>query len=169
MQPDPYAMPPGHIPPQARSAIPKVIGILMIIFGGLAVLGGLWGLVMSSMSGFGALEMGRALSMFSIYSKVSSLAGFLIGATEVFAGIALVTYRAKGIRLAVIYAVANIATTVISAILVFAWLKPMLDQYGAGALVGFGVIVGSMISVAWPVVVLALVTRPASKASCTGF
>jgi hypothetical protein len=166
-----------------RSPIPKVIGILMIIFGGLGILGGLWSLLMSSaMSGFssfghhsyGAFGGGDtdgfdAVSRFTTFSKFTAFLGLGIAVTQLMAGIALVGYKAKGIKLAVAYAIANMVISVISAIIVFAVLKPAMSRYGFGELVGIGMMLGTVISLAWPIVVLALVNRPAAKAACTGF
>jgi hypothetical protein len=164
----------GHVAPPRRSAIPKVIGILMIIFGGLGLLGGLWSLVVSSamgsMSSFsGGSDGFSELSTFMTLTKVTNFFGLAISFLELYAGIALVTYKAKGVKLAFTYAIANIAINLITAILVFAWLKPAMDRNGFGGALGLGMLLGTVLSLAWPTVVLALVGRPNAKASCTGF
>src|SRR4051812_29447239 len=60
---NPYQSPnqyvPGFAPVARRSPIPKVIGILMIIFGGLALLSNLVGQVMPQDPNFGSLPEWR--------------------------------------------------------------------------------------------------------------
>lgn len=172
---------PGMMPPR-RSAIPKVIGILMIIFGGLGLLGGLVGLVSSSALS-GMSEFGRhssyyggsssfdndfsILNTYATFSKVTTVLGLLIAGLELFAGIALVGYKQKGLTMAKTYAIVNMVTSVLTMILVFAWLKPALSHTGMGGIIGAGMLAGTFLALAWPTVVLVLTSRPAAKDACT--
>lgn len=184
--PSPYGQAPGAapltpygftqgaapMPPAARrSAIPKVIGILMLIFGGLAVLGGLIGLVTGpSGAEFGRLggELAEAMSRFKTLNIVSNLVSLIIGGIELYAGGRALMYRANAPGWVMVYGWLNIGTTIIVILLTYAWMMPMTKHIPGGeALVGFGVIIGGVISVAWPTVAMVLMTRPAAKAACS--
>ncbi len=157
---DPYAqnqnplpmMPPSVANETPRSGVPKVIGILMIIFGLLGVIAGFNGLL-GGMSTFG-IGHGGVLAMM----QVSKLVGLAIAVFEVVAGVKLVNYRTSGPSFANIYAISNIATTLVFGLFTIAML--------GGSFVGPAIVFGMLISVAWPVVVLALVNQPRARASC---
>ena len=163
-------------PPYAakRSAIPKVIGILMLVFGGLAVLSGLVGLV-TGPSGGGFAGMGRhsgefaeAFGRFKTLNSVSNLISLVIGGIELYAGGRALMYRANAPTWVMVYGWLNIGTTIIVIVMTYAWMMPLMKGIpGGAALVGFGVIVGGVVSIAWPIVAMALMSRPQAKAACS--
>lgn len=163
------AAPDGPPAPPPRSAIPRVIGILMIIFGALGTLAGLVSLLRNE-SYHDVSQLGarfKALKHLYTLDNISSFVGILLGLYELFAGGRAVQYRSSAPRMATVFAIVNIATTVLFLVLIYAWLMPALRGLpGATALAGFGATFWGIISVAWSVVVLALMTRPAAKAAC---
>lgn len=141
-----------------RSGIPKVIGILMIIFGSLGILFGLVGLGGGS-SGF---------KTFDTMNMVFNLIGLAISVLHLVGGIAAVRYKANAPGLCIMYGAIRIVHALAWAVIVYAWLKPAMSELpGAGAALGAMVVLGILIGVAWPIVVLALMSRPAAKAACT--
>lgn len=173
-------MQPGYGPPgqpymvmapmqQARSGIPKVVGILMIVFGSIMLLLGLAGLAGDQDKDSQILFAGvKEWETYLMMSKVFGVVGLLVSAFHLYVGIRAVGYKRNAPTLAVTYGIASIGSTLLNLILVFAWIKPALDKIapGASSAVGAGLAVGGMLAIAWPVIVLALMTRPAAKASC---
>jgi hypothetical protein len=160
----------GYQQPPQRSAIPKVIGILMIIFGSLGILGGLIGLAGSGLGGgFGEIP---ELKTINTIQKLESVVGLALSILQLYAGIRLIGYKSNALGMAKAYAIARMAFEIVSAILVYAWMKPIMDTamkgsgMDIGGLMGGFVVIGMIIGLAWPIVVLALVTRPAAKAAC---
>jgi hypothetical protein len=158
-----------------RSAIPKVMGILMIIFSSLALLFGLIGLAKSSIPP--ELKEIDAFKTFTTISLVFGVVGLGISVLHLLAGIKAVGYKAGAPKLATMYAIVSMAFTVVNVIVVMAWLKPAMvaamekEQHGIvmfdiGALVGVMVIIGTVINLAYATLVLVLMTRPAAKAAC---
>lgn len=156
-----------------RSGIPKVIGILMIVFSSLGLLGGLIGL--AGGGGGPGLETFPEYQRFMTMSKVATVVGLGISALHLFAGMSAVRYKQSAPKLAMAYGWINIVVTIAWAVVVYAWLKPAMETAmqnsgmgsAVGAIVGFSVIFGTLIGTAWPIIVLALMSRPAVKASCT--
>jgi len=150
-----------------RSSIPKVVGILMIIFGSLGLIGGLIGLAGNSASG--DLKDLPEWKTYMTMSMVFGVIGLGISALHVFSGIRSVGYKANAPKLAMAYGLLNIVTQIAWGAIVFAWLKPAIEKAAGGAgaaLIGVGVMFGVIISVAWPIIVLSLMRRPAAKAAC---
>lgn len=150
-----------------RSGIPKVIGILMIIFASLGLLFGLIGLGgnASSDATLGDIPEWKT---WSTLSMVFGIVGLGISGLHLFAGVSAVRYKTGAPKLAIIYAILNIVTSLIQTVLVFAWLKPALAKVSpvaAEALGGF-LVIGLVIAMIWPIIVLSLMTRPGAKASC---
>src|SRR6185295_4728381 len=122
--PQPYGQPyPGHYyAPQItrRSAIPKVMGILMIIFASLGLIGSLMGLV-SNAGGRDAFAMVPALKTWSTIELLFSLFGLGIGFLHLIAGAKAVAYKSAAPRLAVTYAIVAMVSTITHSILFYAW------------------------------------------------
>jgi len=152
-----------------RSSIPKVVGILMIIFASLGLLFGLLGLAGNSASTEGLKDVPEFKTYLTM-NMVYGLVGLAISVIHLLAGVSAVRYKANAPGLAKLYGVTNIVVSVGWGVVVFAWLKPALEKAAGGigaAALGVGVIFGIILAVAWPVIVLALMSRPAAKAACT--
>jgi hypothetical protein len=148
-----------------RSGIPKVIGILMIVFASLGLLVSLAGLAGNSAEG--VLKEVPEWKTWSTLSMVFGLIGLGISVLHLIGGISAVRYKASAPKLAVTYAVANIASNLAQAIIVFAWLKPALSKFpGAAEAVGAFLVIGIIIALIWPTIVLVLMTRPSAKEAC---
>jgi hypothetical protein len=154
-----------------RSAIPKVIGILMIIFASIGLLGGLLGL-----AGGGNADLFRGVPEYKTWRTVELLltvVGLGIAGLELYAGVRALGYKSNAVRLAKTYAIIAMTVVIVNVILVFAWAKPMLVKAmgdlgpQVSAIFGVVMIVISIFGLAWPTIVLILMTRPAAKAACT--
>lgn len=161
--PDPNAHAGG-----GRSGIPKVMGILMIVFASLGLLFTLIGA--GGPSDTGGLES-ELLDKLKLFANIDLIVGLLIGILHLVAGIMSVRYKTNGPKLAIIYGISKIVWTVLSLVLVYAWLIPAMDKLGAPGSVksvfaGMFVVIG-IINIIWPVIVLSLMTRPKAKAACT--
>jgi len=151
---------------QGRSGIPKVMGILMIIFASLGLLFGLIGL--AGNSGNDAFKDVSAFKTLHTMQLIFGVIGLGISALHLVAGLSAVRYKANAPKLSVAYGALNIISTIAQLVIVYAWLKPALDKVpGAGAVVGATMLFFGVLSVVWPIIVLALMTRPAAKAACT--
>jgi hypothetical protein len=152
--------------PRPRSAIPKVVGILMIIFASLGIIVGLYHVATAGVAAE-ALDEPR-LGRFIRWSKVLALVGLSISVLHLVGGIRAVTYRANAPRLAITYAIVNMAFIVLNAIITYAMLLAIAGGRSEvpSSVMGVGVVMGSIISMAWPIVVLSLMTRPRAKEAC---
>lgn len=153
-------------PPQ-RSAIPKVMGILMIIFASLGLLGTLKTLVGSSVPAE-AYDFIPELKTWRTVELLTSLLGLGVGALHLLAGVRAVAYRDVAPKLATAYAAASIVSTLVGSTLVYVYLRPMLSSMmgDMASVVGPTMIVTSLVTLTWPVIVLILMTRPAARAAC---
>lgn len=179
-QPQPYQMQPR------RSAIPKVLGILMIIFGALGLAGGLIGLAGSSLNQANMDMFSRDMPEFAAAMKnmqrfdlIAALIAIPISAFQLFAGIACVKYKSSGPKLAIVYAVLTVLHSLVKTIIVKAMLQPAIDaaanhggHFGrdiaemTGMFTSIFLIFGMIIVLAWALVLGILMTRPAAKAAC---
>ncbi|MCX5741456.1 MAG: hypothetical protein NT062_03035 [Proteobacteria bacterium] len=172
-QQPPYSYPgaPGYPmpePPSVRSAVPKVIGILMIIFGGFALFGGLFGLL-----GRGEIgrQFGDIMSTFSTLTLMSNLVSLGLGALQLITGIKLLGYKDTAPKLAITWGAIKIVRTLICAFLSWFWLRPKFAAMGGygEAMIGMTVILSAFFSIGWSVTVVALVAQPYPRASCTNY
>jgi hypothetical protein len=169
-----YQQQPMYHRQPARSAIPKVIGILMIIFASLGLFGSLIAFVSR---GGGVDDMFRDVPELRTWNTISTFINVLglgIGCLHLYTGLRCVGYKTNAPALAKAYAIVAIVVTITNAILVYAWAKPLLER-AFGGMPGGGIAAGvfgpimlfsTVISMAWPIVVLALMSRPAAKAAC---
>jgi hypothetical protein len=151
-----------------RSGIPKVVGILMIIFASIGLLGSLLGLA-GSAANDATMKAVPELKTWGTMSMIFSVVGLGVSALHLVAGISSVKYKANAPKLSVTYALINIINNLVQGIIVFAWLKPAIAKSGvpgAAEMVGGMVVISIVLSVIWPTIVLALMTRPAAKAAC---
>jgi hypothetical protein len=166
-------MPPGYMPPgygmapPQRSGIPKTIGILMIVFGSLGMLGTFGNLAGNQDESLRHLDAYQELMKMM---KIIAVGDIFIGALHIFAGIRLAGYKKNGPMLAIVYAILRIVSTIVALVLVYAWLMPKLDTAdapsNAKALVSGIFVFAAIISTVWPIIIMALVTRPAAKQAC---
>jgi hypothetical protein len=164
---------PSHAPRTVRSAIPKVIGILMIIFGSLALLSNLVGQVLPADPNLSSIP---AWKEFDRVSKLLGLVQLPVSFLQLFTGIMLVKYKAIGPKLALVYGVLAAVHTIVNLIILQGVMKPAMDSAfekmgggsmkGMGAMVGFGMILGGIIGLAWPTLILILTQRRNAKAAC---
>jgi hypothetical protein len=160
-----------------RSSIPKVMGILMIIFASLGLLFGLIGLGGNKVPP--ELKDVDAFKTFGTVTMIFGVVGLGVSVIHLLAGVSAVRYKTGAPKLALMYGLVNIVWNLANAIAVMAWLKPALvkameEQGGShgigfdiGAIVGVMVIVTTVIGLIWPTLVLFLMSRPAAKAACT--
>jgi hypothetical protein len=184
MQPRPMYTP-RPMPPR-RSAIPKVIGILMIIFGSFGILGALVGSMLSGvfdgdmrMIERQAPELYSAVKDMQSFETTMRMVGFPLAVIELVGGIMCLKYHPKAPTVAVIYAVISGLVTLINTVVVYSVFKPAVSKAieigGSGArVVGeafsfgmtIGLIFGALLTIAWCLVVGILMSRPAAKAAC---
>ncbi len=166
MQPGQPYMVMAPVPTQ-RSGIPKVMGILMIIFASLGLLGTFASLSTDPAKENPFLADAPGYDNLKTMIMVLGILDLGIGGLHLFAGIRSVGYKRNGPGLAIAYAIARIIAVVIALVMVYAWLKPAMDVVpGAGAKVA-GMFVGiGLVGSVWPILILALMTRPSAKASC---
>lgn len=138
-----------HAP--SRNQVPKVVGILAIIF---ASLGLFW--AMRDMWGVMALLDKDGGSMWTV-SAALSLAIFGVHLT---AGIMAVGYRRSAPVMFIVYAALAFAAIAWNGL---AWYR-VFGDFG-GLLAGNNVFIVPII--AWPITALVLMTRPSSRAACT--
>ncbi len=166
-----------------RSAIPKVMGILMIIFGSLGLLSALSNL---GSSGFDQIQSTvpdtpvpglEALKDAERIMRVLGLIGLPISGLHIFAGIRATAYKANGPRLSLIYAASAALHTTVSTIVAYIVLVPAFEAMSSGmagipggglvqSSMKFFLIVGAMIGLIWPVLVGVLMSRPAARDAC---
>jgi hypothetical protein len=140
------------------------MGILMIVFASLGLLFTLIGL--GSGNDDAMRQFGGEFETMATFQKVSGILGLGLGVLHLVAGIRSVGYKSNGPKLAITYAIISIVYGVVSLILVYAWMMPKLPEELKGAF-SIGFVIGGMIGMAWPIIVWALMSRPAAKAACT--
>jgi len=140
--------------------MPRVLGILMIVFGSLGAVGMVYNIATSFRFHDDGYLAPDDIKRLVTYTKISSFANLAIAGLDVFGGIALVKYKRNAVNLAQLYGLANILVTGASLVLCFTLLAPL------GAMLGAGLLEGAVVTVAWSVVVLVLSNRPAVKAAC---
>lgn len=186
---DPLTSGYSNIPPEQPSGIPKVFGILHIIYAALGGIGALIGL------GSGALvktmfenltkeakEDGQdispvtdALDGLMTVSMIQSAFSIGFAVLLLVAGIKLLKYQNSGRKLSNIWAIARIVVAVplvfmsISAQTKFQdeiqKLAPEGTAMDMGAMAGVGGVVGIILVSVYPIVSLILVNKPKSKAA----
>ena len=162
--------PPGYGLAPARSSIPKVMGILMIIFAGLGLLFSLAGMAAAAaqdVSRLTPVEVGRL----KLFNLVSHLSGLAAGGLHLAAGTLAVVYHRAAPLWSTLYAGLALLRVIVVASLYYAWLAPIVTRGTSKAFsqgYGVGIVVGSVILAAWPVVVVALMNREAARTACSG-
>jgi hypothetical protein len=151
---------------QARSAIPKVVGILMIVFASLGLLQSVISMIQAEL--VGETFHGHEMQTFAHVSLVFGLLDLGIGVLHLAAGLRSVGYKESAPRLTMLYGVLKIVTTIGLLVVTYAFMRRALT--GAddteSAIVGFGFIVAGIFYMAWPIVAMSLMSRPSAKAAC---
>lgn len=166
----------------ARPGAPKVLGILNIIFGGAGVLcapcvmmGSL--AVASVMAGGEGIANAVAednaagsfawLKWFFIFTGVM----FTVTASLMLAGgIGLVKYRNWGRKLSITVAILTCVMALVDVATTFAVIKPAFDKMsssGEHAVGGVSFLIGKLVQIAYPIVLLVLLSKPNVKQSLT--
>ena len=159
----PYGLPPGS----GRSAIPKVVGILAIIFSVLGIGGSLlWSLgPMSDIRSWGYAD---DLSQLVLWMYVWLAISFVLFGVHLVGGILALQYKAGGLQMLGIYASSAIVLVVVDIILEFA-LAPHLEGRHAGDM-RFSVTVMRLVfdglALPWPIIVLSLIKSRRAKQAC---
>jgi hypothetical protein len=159
-------------PPDSK--IPKVVGILMIVFGSLGLLSSVIALASGGMRGEMVARV-PDLKPWNTVTLLLSTVGLAISVLHLYVGVRALNYKWNAPRLAVVYAAASVTLTALNTILLLAWGKPlveraMLEQPGgelATAMFGPLLAISIAVTVAWCALVAFLMTRPAAKAACT--
>ena len=112
MQPDPYGqpqqvmidpntgLPSNVIIMQQPSQAPQVVGILIIIYGAISVLGSLLGLFGASMLGSIETEDSALLDEYSMQLMVFALVGIILSAVTIISGVWINNRQTRGVHLA---------------------------------------------------------------------
>jgi hypothetical protein len=121
--------------PVQKNSAAKVIGILVIIYGAMNLLGSPFILL----SDFGAADIeGNPISYPTEYFVVSILSAIIVGAITIFAGYQITQYQKKGIWLTL----GAFVISWVSSIAVSAIQGNAMDSEGVGAGVGLGAMSG---------------------------
>lgn len=160
-------------PPPRRSAIPKVIGILMIIFGSLGLIGSLIGL---AGGGFGQDELMRQvpeMKKLSTLNTVTSLLGLGMAGFQLYVGLRCVGYKPNAPALAKVYGIIALVNIVFGMVIAFAVINPILEKAPAMRVLGGGftsmiTVVASIFASAWALVILILMSKQSAKEACLG-
>ncbi|HTM19520.1 MAG TPA: hypothetical protein VL172_03400 [Kofleriaceae bacterium] len=178
-----YGQPQYAQRPPKRSAIPKVMGILMIIFGGLGLLGGLAAVSGASQGmnkemmdknpafhdkEFGGDKLAKVIEDVQHFQRYAAIPGLLAAAFQLWVGILAVKYKKAAPKMAMIFGVVNIVQVIGQLVLYFVWISPALSDAPpfVRSMMGMGFFVGAIFGMAWPVLILALMSRPPAKAAC---
>jgi hypothetical protein len=160
--PPPPPPPPPY--PQRPSSWPKVIGIISIVLAGLGLICTPIGLATRQAAGpAGAEAMAGAPAWYATYQVVSALAGIVVAALLLVAGILLCKRRPAGRTMHIAYAILNIVVAVgnvIAAVTAASNIDtgPNEAALFVPVLIG-GMVVGLVIGLAYPVFLLVWFTR----------
>jgi hypothetical protein len=166
----------GYPPPEQypgarpqRSAIPKVMGILMIVFAGIGLLGTVVDLVREP--SFDRIPA-KVVEEFRTFSQISQLTGLVVSLVHLVAGILCVMYRRVGRLLANVYGVLATIRVIVVMTLLYGWLAPIFDRLPLGvgetakSYIFAAIVVASVLSLAWPVLIFVLMNVKGARAAC---
>ncbi len=151
------------------------MGILMIIFGSLALLGALIGV---ATGGSGMMtgpdeSFRRFQEEVGSYGRITNLISLPVAVLQLVAGIWAVRYKRGAPTLASTYAVLSILIQIVSLILLWAYVLPAMEEVlppemaeRMRGLMTVGTVFGAVIGMVWQVLVLILMNRPSAKAAC---
>ena len=176
---DPYAPPqiqnqaPGGMQPQLMPRPIKVFGILNLVFAALGLFGTCFALlpfVVNLDTPNPVLDMMKENEFYYSYNVFTTILSFVLIVILGAAGIGLLQNRTWGRSLSVIYAVVNIAATLVSTVLAYIFVVQPLMEKAAQMAPGpeklalqsgaFGGLIGGCFGLIYPIVLLAFMTRP---------
>lgn len=157
------------IDPTPRSLIPKVVGILAIVFASL-------GLLVTVTLPLGMLEdidvyvrTAGPIDEYLTWLVIGSIVGVLVSGVHLAGGILSVRYSSRAPRWMTSYAVAAIVLIVVDVVVSVITFPegpgPRVCAIGFDELVGSRIALGAL-ALPWPIIVLALVNRRTVKQSC---
>ncbi len=151
------------------------MGILMLVFGGIAVLSGLMG-ILSGGAGFGMPQRGippEAMLKLREFQRMGNLVGLPMAFLQCFAGLWALRYKRHAQLLSNIYAVIAMVWVVVSLVLLYSWLMPAIEKmlpgvHGSQAknVIGAIMVVSAFFGMIWPALILILMNRKAAKEAC---
>ena len=167
---NPFESPQALISPHHegnKSSIPKVLGILNIVFGAIGIFSSIGGLALNKMQQDMATlppETLKYLKSQETTNFLNSLGGIILGALLLFAGLKLIKYRRQGVKLTNIWAILRILFAFVASYFAYGAMQDMpqisgLGEVGGGLVAG-GIIFGLVISCAYPIICLILLKRP---------
>jgi hypothetical protein len=120
-----------------------------------------------------------AVKQYEKLELIISLVGLPISVLQLVGGIFCLKYKSSAPKLALTYASLSGLHTIIKGVVLFGFAKPAIEAAGreAGAIgreaaelmnfaLGIGLVLGTVFALAWPIIVLILMTRPGAKAAC---
>lgn len=161
----PYGQPPvgPYRPPQSRSAIPRVVGILAIVFAPIGLLYTL-AITYGPKDEFHWLEITQEeLGFFGTWLDVSLIIGVALFVLHLVAGIAAVSYRRSGPPLLSAYAIA--ALLLVVADVAIALSAPISDSLVHSELVLPRVFL-QVFALPWPIIALILINQRSARSAC---
>ena len=171
----PQGYPPPGYPPDGypgtprRSAIPKVMGILMIVFSGIALLATLANMVKEP--DYSTLPS-SVVEQLQSFSRIDQLTGLVVSLIHLIAGILCVMYRRVGRLLANVYGVAATIRVIVVMTMLYGWLAPILERLPLGtgenvkSLIVAAMIFGSVLSMVWPILIFILMNLKGAREAC---
>ena len=170
----PYGGGPGYGAPVV-SSIPKIMGILMLVFGGIGLLSALVG-VLSGGAGFGMPQQGipaDAMLKLREFQRLGNFVGLPLAFLQGFAGLWALRYKRHAQLLSNIYAAIAMVWVVVSIVLLYSWLLPAIEKMlpsGHGqevkTIVGVVMVVSAFFGMIWPTLILILMNRKSARAAC---
>jgi hypothetical protein len=157
-------MPPPMAPrAPRRSGIPRVIGILALVFCGIGLLVNcaMYAGMRGDARTFGVFE---ELGFYGTWITISFVFGFLVFALHLVAGIAATAYKRSAPALITAYAVLAIASVVGDMLVVTFAFPDALQPYQAD--LGQSRLGLAVIALPWPIVALVLMNLRGAKRAC---
>ena len=153
-------------PPAHRSAIPRVVGILALVFACLGIASSIvWTFgPLHDINRWGASE--RLAGIITWMYAWLAMSVVLFGA-HLAGGILAIVYKPAGLRVLTGYAVGALALVVIDLVMMHGFM-PRVPDHDIHGSVTMARTAFDALAAPWPVVVLALVNSRRAKAACHG-